>query len=159
MRWRYSLLNDFYSITPPSSSLQSSWTVHVVFNDGFQASLDILHPIVWFNSPSHLGSLQIILLLTKGSLLILTSLIFLSAFFCHTWGVLLTSYWYNPTALICAEQFAFVQKVILTWNNVTALRWDYTEPVFCGSKVALSFRSHLKQGHILQTGPSKHGLT
>lgn len=56
--------------------------MHIVIKVSFYTGLDILHPIVRFNGPGHLGTLQlippvniIVPLLTKCSVLILTPLI------------------------------------------------------------------------------------
>lgn len=56
--------------------------MHIVIKDGFYTGLDILHPIVPFNGPGHLGTLQlippvntIVPPLTKCAVLILSSLI------------------------------------------------------------------------------------
>lgn len=78
--------------------------MHIVIKGGFYTGVDILHPIVRFNGPGHLGTLQlippvntIVPPLTKCSVLTLTPLIVQLVLFIlllltalHSQGVLLT---------------------------------------------------------------------
>lgn len=74
--------------------------MHIVIKDGFYTGLNILHPIVPFNGPGGLGTLQLIPPvnifvppLTKCSILILNPLIVqFVLFMCSTYWLVLKYY-------------------------------------------------------------------